>query len=146
MAIGGVNSLWWVTLQRSRVWTVVSEEKTSLNCGFAFLQIILYQLFFSQNYLVSSWCVLFFALSLHPGSIFLLHPQPGRTKHFLVIDLKSKIDFKLEKKNNLDTPPWINLQKSGSSRQPLRSETKMFKCILPHKLSKLDKQAAFEEW
>ena len=77
--------------------------------------------FISQNYLVSSWCVLFFALSLHPGSIFLLHPQPGRTKHFLVLDLRSKINFKLEK-NNLDTPPWINLQKSGSSRQPLRSE------------------------
>ena len=98
-----------------RVGKNVSEEKINFNCDFVFLQ------FISQNYLVSSWCVLFFALSLHPGSIFLLHPQPGRTKHFLVIDLKSKIDCKLEK-INLDTPPWINLQKSGSSRQPLRSE------------------------
>ena len=57
-----------------------------------------------------------------PPWLYILAPSSAwKNKTLLVLDLRSKINFKLEK-NNLDTPPWINLQKSGSSRQPLRSE------------------------
>ena len=78
---------------------------------------------------------LLFTVGFHSGSIFLFHPQPGKTQNLRnerkikILAAKSKYEEREQdiRKNyhyhqyHLDTPPWINLKKSGSSRQPLKS-------------------------